>query len=748
MSTSVLFDEASRTFVLRLAQSAYIIRLAEDNRVFHSGFVPLPAETAQELSPENLANYPDANYVWEPQAQAWEYPTFGDISLHETALKVAFETLPTEVNAEEAPHLPVRDLRLRYESHKVVTDAQPLGAPTHGQPSKVSTPRETLALCLKDQAYDFTVTLYYRLTPECDVMERWVDVQNQTSGNVVLEHLDFATLALPPGPYELTRAAGTWAREFMPATQRLEQGCLTLDHRGINTGHFTNPFFHLHAVGEAVEESGTVYFGVMAWSGNWRMRFETLPTGPCRIFAGYEASDFELVLKPGESHTTSACVLGCSAEGHGGASRRLHAFILDRVLPGHDEEEFRPILYNSWEASYFDLSFEQQLALAKKAASIGVELFVVDDGWFGARRDDSAGLGDWVVSPDVFPDGLQPLADEVHQLGMKFGLWVEPEMVNVDSDLYRLHPDWVLHFPGRQRSIGQEYRNQLILDFGRPEVVAYILELLDALVRENGVDFFKWDMNRYVTEPGSVAGRGIWRKHVEGLYHIMDELRRRHPHLSIQSCSGGGGRIDAGILARCDQAWTSDNTDARDRTYIEEGFSLAYPPRAMESWVTHATNHQTGMSHSLDLRFDVAMRGNLGIGTALDRLSDEELAIYERKIRFYRRIRPVVQGGRLYRLTSVQEAGCSFWLTVLPDASRAVYSAVVLAQFQGTHFRAPRLLGLDPQACYRVIDEFGEELASYPGWQLMSLGLPGDSEKGGFESATRSRTVLLEKIAK
>ena len=421
----------------------------------------------------------------------------------------------------------------------------------------------------------------------------------------------------------------------------------------------------------------------------------------------------------------------------------MHRFTRERVLPRPASDEFRPVLYNSWEATYFGLSLENQTALARVAASIGVELFVVDDGWFGARRHDRAGLGDWTVSPDVFPDGLRPLADEIRRLGMKFGLWVEPEMVNPDSDLYRAHPDWVLHFPGRPRS---ESRQQLILDFGRPEVVAYILAALDALVRENGVDFFKWDMNRYASEPGSVAGKAIWRRHVEGFYHIIDELRRAHPTLNVQSCSGGGGRIDLGVLARADQVWTSDNTDAHDRTFIQDGFSLVYPPRAMESWVTHATNHQTARLSSLDLRFDVAMRGALGIGSALNTLPADELEVYRRKIAFYKIIRPVMQEGDLYRLDAAVSSGRSIWLSVSPDASRAVYSAVILGQLQGAHFAAPPLRALTADALYAVSDEHGRETGRYPGWQLMSLGLPGDRRDGGMGGADRSRTVLLERV--
>ena len=396
------------------------------------------------------------------------------------------------------------------------------------------------------------------------------------------------------------------------------------------------------------------------------------------------------------------------------------------------------MLYNSWEATYFNLSQEGQVALAHKAADIGVELFCVDDGWFGGRRHDRAGLGDWTVSPEVFPAGLEPLIDEMHRLGMAFGLWVEPEMVNPDSDLYRRHPDWALHYPGRPRS---EARHELMLDFGRPEVVSYIYATLDDLLTRYAIDFVKWDCNRYATEPGSAAGVAIWWEHARAVYDIIDRLRRGHPGVHLESCSGGGGRIDLGILGRMEQVWTSDNTDALDRIRIQEGYSLAYPARAMESWVTHERNHQTGRTSLLSTRFDVAMRGALGIGSSLNQLDDQELAEYAAYIAFYKRIRPVVQGGDLYRLQRLEEYGASVIEYVSADGSEAVYSVAVRDHAIGL-FRPPALLrGLDPAATYVATDRRGSEVCCATGYELMTLGIPGDANGG----AGYSRTLYLRR---
>jgi len=739
---SITFHKGRRLFVLNLRTSLYAFRVLDSGELVHLGW------NATEAAPEDRAILGEADYKepdrgWDEQMHRYEFPARGDVIIHDASLHADFSEPPRKVARDEAFHGAVRDLRLRYVSHEIFADEKPALAPAHGRPLRVKTKRPTLAVRLKDEAYAFEAVLFYRLTPEHDILERWVEIRNGTAKPVRIERLDFASVVVPNGTTTLTYPAGQWGREFLPTTRDLTQGLFVLEQRGLNTGHFHNPFFLLHAPHAATEESGTVWFGALAYSGNWNLRFDYRQTTSVRVSGGYGQTDFTIDLNPGETHRTPAMVLGCCGEGTGGASRRLHRFTRERVLPGYGSNEFRPVLYNSWEATYFDVTLENQTALARKAASVGIELFCVDDGWFKGRSDDRAGLGDWTPAPERFPHGLKPLSAEVKRLGMKFGLWVEPEMINPNSDLYRAHPDWVLHQPGRTR---RESRSQYILDFGRPEVVAYLFDALDRLVREAGVDFFKWDMNRYVMDTGSVAERGIWRAHVEGLYSLMDRLRKNHPRLAIQSCSGGGGRIDLGILARCDQAWASDNTDAHDRTRIQDGFSLAYPARAMECWVTHEKNHQTGRITSLDIRFDAAMRGTLGIGTSLDRLTDDELAVYRRKISFYKQLRPIVQEGDLYRLAVAARVGASTWLFVSPDRTKAAYSTVVLEHPIGV-YRAPAVLrGLKSNAVYRITDEHEKELGRYSGAQLMSLGLPGDTSSGGMGCVIRSRTVLLEEI--
>jgi alpha-galactosidase len=724
------FNTETRTFQLNGRTSQYAMQVDWNDCLVHLAWGPQSGDVL--LSGENRFIAPGMT-AFEFQGRRDELTAFGDVTLHEVALKVAFPELPPGgVGEKEAPHLPIRDARLRYAGYEIVTDAQPGLAPEHGLATAVTTPRETLRIRLEDPQQPFAVTLCYRLTPEHDVLERWLELHNLGDAPLPVEKCSFATLHLPPGASELTTTHGAWAAEFNAQRHTLPVGTFTTGYRGVQTGHAFNPFFLANKPGQAWEENGIVYFGALAYSGAWQFTFEHLHSGDLRVHGGYHPFDFELTLAPGETHTTPALVCGVSDEGWGGASRRLHAFTRERLLP---QTPLRPVLYNSWEATHFDLSYDGQMALAQKAAALGVELFVLDDGWFGGRRTAFSGLGDWWVSADVFPDGLQPLIAEVHRLGMQFGLWFEPEMVNPDSDLYRQHPDWVLHFPGRPRTEG---RMQLVLDFGREEVAAYIFEALDRMLSRHEIDFIKWDMNRSVSEPGSAAGKGIWRAHVAGVYRLMDRLRRKYPKLSLQSCSGGGGRIDLGILQHADQVWTSDNTDALDRIRIQEGFSLAYPARVMEAWVTHEQNQQTARVAALSTRFDVAMRGVLGIGADLNGLDEAELAEYARYVAFYKRFRHVVQEGDLYRLSRLEEDGASALLYVLGNGREAVYSVAVRDHLLG-HYRAPALLrGLDAEAVYVLYDRDGEN-GRLSGAELMTQGIPGDT----YGTAGYSRTLYL-----
>jgi alpha-galactosidase len=421
----------------------------------------------------------------------------------------------------------------------------------------------------------------------------------------------------------------------------------------------------------------------------------------------------------------------------------MHRFQREKILPGGSKAPLRPVLYNSWEATEFAVDAPGQIALAEKAATIGVERFVMDDGWFGARNSDKAGLGDWTVNRTKFPDGLKPLIDKVRGLGMEFGLWVEPEMVNPDSDLYRAHPDWAINFPTRPRTEG---RNQLMLNLARNDVRDHLLKVLDELVSQNDIAFLKWDHNRNWSEPGWPEQpvedqQKIYVEFVRNLYWILAELRRRHPKLEIESCSGGGGRVDLGIMALTDQVWPSDNTDPYDRLTIQDGFSHAYAPSTMMCWVTDSPNWVNKRTTSLEYRFLSSMQGGLGIGANLNHWKDEDFATAKRLVGEYKTIRQTVQRGDLYRLISPRDGSeRSATLSVSPDRKQAVLFAFVHSTTKLDPLPRIQPRGLDPKATYRLRTMAGMANPETPvqasGTYWMEYGLDvalrGDFQAAGF----------------
>jgi alpha-galactosidase len=538
------------------------------------------------------------------------------------------------------------------------------------------------------------ITLHYRMRG--DVVERWTTLRNEGEQPLELLRADSATWTLPDREgWRLSQLHGRWAAESRLARSPLTYGEKVIGSRRGHTGHQHLPWVALDT--DATEERGEVYGCALGWSGSWRIAVAQLPDARVQVTggAGYDDSGL-LTLAAGESFTTPVFAGLWSDGGFGGASRAWHAYQRAYVVPEADRD--RPVLFNSWEATWFDISEEQQSALARRAAAIGVELFVVDDGWFGARTGDHAGLGDWTPNPDRFPHGLKPLADQVHALGMQFGIWVEPEMVNPDSELYRAHPDWVQFHPGRKRT---ELRNQLVLNLAREDVQEYLWQQLDTLLSSAPIDYVKWDFNRCFTDagwPDDPYPQRLWVDHVRALYALLDRLRAAHPGVAFESCSGGGGRIDLGILSRTDQVWTSDNTDPLDRLAIQHGFTQIHPARAMAAWVTDSPNTQlNGRVSSLRFRFVSAMAGVLGIGGDLTEWSETELAEARQWVELYKEIRPVVQQGDLYRLRP-PEGGLSAVQYVRGEES--VVLAWLQAQRHGEPVPALRLRGLDPTASY------------------------------------------------
>ena len=685
-----------KLFVLDTANATYVFGLNERNQLQHAYWGKKLWRDADLASVHSAAEW--ASFDGSASTTPGEYPGWGSNMYTEPCLKVTL----ADGN---------RDLVLTYVSHEI-----------HG---------DTLVVVTKDIQYNLVVTLHYHVYP--GVIEKHSVIENKTTQPVTVESAQAGVWYVPPGDgYRLSYLNGRWAGETQLVQEEIHPGVKVLESRRGTTSHQTNPWFAIDAPQGggtyADQEHGRVWFGALGWSGSWKFSVEQTPHQQVRVTGGYNTFDFGYPLQPGEQLETPAFYGGFSDHGFGEASRMLHHFAREFILPGGVSAKPRPVLYNSWEATEFKVDEPGQKVLAEKAAKIGVERFVMDDGWFGARNDDHAGLGDWYVNPRKFPNGLQPLIQYVNGLGMDFGIWVEPEMVNPNSDLYRKHPDWAMNFPGRPRT---EARHQLILNMARDDVKEYTFAWLDKLVSENNIAFLKWDMNRNFSEPGwPEAGpaneKKIWVQYTNNVYEIIDRLRAKHPKLEIESCSGGGGRIDLGILKRVDEVWTSDNTEALDRLRIQEGFSYAYPAQAMMAWVTDVPNFN-GRSTPLQFRFLVAMMGSLGIGNNLNKWTGEDFALATRMIAHYKSIRRTVQQGKLYRLFSPHEGELTANQYVSEDGKQSVLFAFLHSQQYGRPAPTIHLRGLDENGVYRITaldpNKLAEKLTTASGAYLQNHGL-------------------------
>lgn len=615
-----------------------------------------------------------------------------------------------------------RDLILRYVSHTIKGDE--------------------LTVVLKDVDRDLYVELHYVVDDATGILGRSAVILNKTKTPVMVEDAAAATWSLPRGTdYTLRYLTGRWAGEWNLQQQAIRPGETVLESKRGSTGHQNNPWFAIERGMQTDEDTGDVWFGALAWSGSWRMTVEQDQLQQVRVTGGFNPFDFGYKLMPGEKLATPMFYGGYSHEGIGGASRLLHRFELAKIVPTAPNPKPRPVIYNSWEATGFKVDEVGQEALAEKAASIGVERFIMDDGWFGQRKDDHAGLGDWYVNQEKFPQGLKPLIDKVHSLGMDFGLWVEPEMVNPDSDLYRKHPEWVLNFTGRPRS---EARNQLVLNLARKDVRDYVFGFLDDLLRHNEIAFLKWDYNRNWAEPGWPAvapdeQKEVYVEYVRNLYGILRELRAKYPKVEIESCSGGGGRVDLGILGLTDEVWPSDNTDPFDRLRIQDGFTYAYTPGVMMAWVTDSPNWVNNRTTPLAYRFLSSMQGSLGVGANLNHWSAEDFATAKELVAAYKGVRETVQHGSLYRLSSPRDGSeQSVTESVSVDKKQGVLFTLLHSSTMGYPFPRVFLRGLDPKRTYRVRSISGvlakDTPAAASGSYWMSHGLDVEL-RGDFQAA-------------
>jgi alpha-galactosidase len=580
------------------------------------------------------------------------------------------------------------------------------------------------------------------MDPESGILARSATIENNEPKPIMVEQAAAAAFALPPAHYTLNYLTGRWAGEWTLNRETIQGGARVLESRRGTTGHQANPWFAI-GKGDADEEHGETWFGALAWSGSWRIVIEQDQLDKVRVTGGFNPFDFGYPLKTGEKLESPIFYAGYSHHGYGGASRLLNHFTVSHILPEAPNPRPRPVIYNSWEATEFAVTEAGQETLAEKAAALGIDRFVMDDGWFGQRKTDHAGLGDWYVNKEKFPNGLKPLIDKVRSLGMDFGLWVEPEMVNPDSDLYRQHPDWVLNFPGRPRS---EERNQLVLNLARQDVRDYVYGFLDKLLSENQIAFLKWDYNRNWSEPGwdqvpADEQKRVYVQFTRNLYSILAELRAKHPGVEIESCSGGGGRVDLGILHYTDEVWPSDNTDPLDRLTQQDGFTRAYPAQVMMAWVTDSPHWLNGRTTSVAYRMLVSMQGSLGIGGNLNKWSASDMATTKRLIAAYHQVQKTITQGDLYRLISPTNGSeFSATETVSPDKSQAVFFAFVHSTQEKRGFPRLELQGLDPAAEYSLSSIEGKAAPETPAqatgaWWMnhgLDIDLHGDFQAAAF----------------
>ena len=560
---------------------------------------------------------------------------------------------------------------------------------------------QQVSLYCLDKPAGLELILELSMDVATDVLTRRSVLINTGAGDYRLDWCAAGAFAVPARCVEVLNFEGQWSQEFQERRLTLGVGNWSRENRRGRTSHDTYPQVIVGTAGFS-EESGEVYGFHLGWSGNHRVEVENLNDSSRQVQLGEWLAPGEMVLASGERYESPPVYATYAATGLNKLSDSFHRFVRQRILIWPDERmQPRPVHLNTWEALYFDHDLDDLKDLAKGAAALGVERFVLDDGWFKGRDHDRAGLGDWTPDPKKYPQGLGPLVDYVKSLGMEFGLWVEPEMVNPDSDLYRAHPDWVLHIQDRPRVTG---RNQLVLDLTHEAVFEYLFQSIDALLRNHSIDYLKWDMNRDLATPGSSRNQGaaVYRRQTQALYALIERIRQAYPTVEIESCASGAGRADFGILQFTQRIWTSDNNDALERQTIQRGFLRFFPPEIMGAHVGPSPAHVGHRRHTLSFRAATALFGHLGLELDPRALSAEEREELRDWIQTYKRFRDLLHSGRTHLFTMRHDAGRTGHGVVAPDKDAALFAIVQLTASRQRLSPPVRLPGLDPEAVYRL----------------------------------------------
>jgi len=710
-------------FHLRNEMVSLVLRVYEDGTLGHLHLGgPLPSDRSyRHLGPDPFDGF--SNRVGEPIPLA--YPTAGTGDFRVPALVVAAGDGSTA-------------LSLRYRSHRIRAGKFALD----GLPSTYvedDAEADTLEVILADEPAAVEVELRFTIFRDRPVVARSATIRNAGAAPVELDCAMSLAVDLPDADWIMVGLAGSWARERHVVERRLVPGRQAASSTRGASGHQHNPFVALRRA-STDEEHGEAYGFSLAYSGNFLAEAEVEPYGTTRLRLGIEPDTFSWRLETGAAFTTPEAIAVYSSLGLGGLSDAFHGLYRDRLARGTWRDRPRPILINNWEATYFDFDADRLVQIATTARDLGVELFVLDDGWFGARDDDTTSLGDWFVDRRKLPDGIAGVAHRITELGIGFGLWIEPEMVSQRSRLFEAHPDWAIGVPGRPRT---ENRQQLVLDMARPEVVDHMADVLAEVLGSAPITYVKWDMNRNITEPWTPSlpadRQGeFFHRYILGVYELYRRLTQRFPDILFESCAGGGGRFDPGILAYAPQGWTSDGTDAVERLRIQWGTSMAYPLSSMAAHVSAVPNHQVGRLTPLSTRAAVAFFGVFGYELDPTALDDDERAAIADQIVFYRRHRDLFQRGRFVRLVSPFEGGRDrvAWMVVSDDRRQAVVGTYRILGSPDPGSERLRLRGLDPGIVYTVAawPASADRLATANtgervGAELMGAGLVLDLER-------------------
>lgn len=710
----ITFDSENKIFHLTTPNSSYIFTIEGDGILIHTYYGKKLSNISniKDIINYSVASFSAADYYKEDGAMIssdmlpQEYPFYGSTDLRSPAFHASYKDGS-------------RITDMKYVSHKIFSGKPALlGLPaTYTESDDEAT---TLELEMKDDLTGLEFTYRYTVFENYDAIARSVTARNRGGDNVNISAIASCSVDFLDADFDMVHLSGCWARERHVYKHPLTHGFQGVDSKRTSSSHHHSPFLAL-ARKNAGEENGEVYGFSLVYSGNFRAGVEVDAYAIARVQLGINPFDFSWLLEPGASFTTPEVVMVYSGSGFGKMSRTYHKLYRTRLARGYYRDTRRPILINNWEATYFDFNEEKILNIARRAKDLGIELMVLDDGWFGKRENDRSSLGDWVTYKKRLPKGVEHLAKRITDEGMRFGLWFEPEMISVDSDLYRSHPDWCIHVEGRKKSEG---RFQLVLDLTRSDVRRYIIDTLSYYLENAPISYIKWDMNRNITEHGSAAlppeRQGeLGHRYILGIYEVLETLTTRFPKVLFEGCSGGGGRFDAGMIHYFSQYWTSDDTDAVERLYIQYGSSMFLPPVTMSAHISAVPNHQTGRVTPMKLRGNVAIWGQFGYELDLNKLSDEDIEEVKNQIALCKEYEEVFHKGDMYRLASPFEGDTASFEFISEDKNKVIMIYCVIKAMPHTPAKRVKFAGLEEGAVYKDIAT-GK---TYGGDMLMNAGL-------------------------